>query len=256
MTKLKSRYFVELQKARTLAKTVTNTNRQIEDLPHTLRQYLIKAGVSLGWKDTFLKFSPKGKWRSMYCLQQNFLPDPIRLAYMRTTFMGLFSVEALDSFTHGEGGMKIRALNLFNIANSKGKEMDQSQLVTILSETIIIPTYALQRYITWEEIDAFTVKGTISCYGITASGIFHFNTDYEPVSFESSYRYYTLPDGSFQQVKWSIAATGFSMDGTIGFPTNIAATWNFPEQDYCYFKGNLSSIKLHSLADKSTQTIS
>ena len=66
--------------------------------------------------------------------------------------------------------------------------MDKACLVTILSESLIIPNVALQDYIQWEELDETHAKATITYYGISASGIFTFDRNGAMVSFDTKDR--------------------------------------------------------------------
>jgi len=251
---LETLYLSELRKARALVKKIYGGKRSLEELPNALQHYLIQSGfetypklhsTEILWKNTFLKFSEKGDWKPINCIQQNFLPDPIRLVYMKTKLMGVFGLEAMDSFRHGKGNMHIKALGIFNIANAKGEQMDSSELVTILAETMIIPDYALYSYIHWEEIDLYTVRGTIDYHGLKASGIFYFNHNFEMIRFETYDRFLQHKDGNFLKAKWTATAADYHKKGEIRFPRSFTATWNLEAGDFLYFKGEIDSIKLN-----------
>ncbi len=251
--KLKPSFLTELRKSNILVKKIYEGKRKIEELPIALQKYLIRSGFTaypklhraeISWKNSYLKLSKDAVWRAISCKQYNFLPDPIRLAYMKTNIWGFFGVEAIDSFRHGKGGMHVKALGVFDITNSTGEEMNKSALVTILAETIIIPDYALHSYIHWEEIDLYTVRGVINYYGLKATGTFYFNEHFDIVRFETSDRYLTQKDGSFKQTNWTTVASDFVNAGNIRFPSYLTATWNMGEEDFLYFKGEITSIKL------------
>lgn len=254
MENLKSAYFSELRKAGALVKKIYGGKSSIDKLPPALQHYLIQFGFAgypklpsaeIHWKKVFLKLSENSAWKSIICQQYNFLPDPIRLVYMKTKFMGIFGLEAMVSFSHGIGNMHLKALGMFDIGNYKGLEMDRSELVKILAETMIIPDYALYSYIHWEEIDLYTVRGTIDYHGLKASGIFYFNHNFEMIRFETNDRSIKNINGNFVKTKWTTTAVDYRKKDDIRFPTSFTASWNLDGRDFLYFKGEINSIKLN-----------
>ena len=79
----------------------------------------------------------------------------------------------------GEEKEIAKAITLFN---QTGADMDKACLATFLAESLFAPTILLKDYITFEEINDFEVRATISYKGQTASGIFNFNEQYEMIS--------------------------------------------------------------------------
>ncbi|WP_316784109.1 DUF6920 family protein [Pedobacter frigiditerrae] len=244
-------FYTELRKAKALVKKIYTGKRPVTDLPKAMQHFVIKSGIlSLGnihqvkieWKNTMLKFSKKGYWKSITCLQHNFLPDPIRLVYMKAKILGIIGLEALDSFRHGNGNMLVKAAGLFKLVDAKGYKMDKAELVTILAETMIIPDYALQTYIKWEEIDLYTVKGTINYHGLKATGLFYFNENFQMIRFETNDRYYTESNGNLLETKWMAQCKTYIKHNELTFPSQFSATWNLPQGDLTYFKGEIRNI--------------
>lgn len=251
MDSLETLFSLELRRARALVKKIYTGKRSLEELPNALRHFVQQSGftavgnihqIKIEWTNTKLKRSKKGNWKPITCIQHNFLPDPIRLVYMKTKMFGLFILEAFDSFRHGHGSMIIKLAQLLNLVYAKGPEMDKAELVTILAETMIIPDYALQAYIQWEEIDHYTVKGTINYHGLKASGIFYFNTNFEIIKFETNDRYFTTKKEEFLQTKWTAECSNYVNHGAIRLPTMFKSTWNFPDDDFTYFEGKVQNI--------------
>lgn len=231
-----------------------NPVTDLSGLPEILQRYLGREAVAgrkrpgavrIVWKDAALKFNPKGNWTPMECSQINFVGEPVRLVYMRLRFFGFLRLEALDSYLNGKGRMLIRLLKYFKLSDAKGPQMDRSELVTILAETMLIPSYALQKYIGWTIIDPLTIKGTINYKGTRASGLFYFNNDGDILRFETLDRYYTDGKGRFQQVKWIAAITRYQLNGNHKSPSDFSATWKRPEGDYTYFKGEIVSVQFN-----------
>jgi len=221
-------------------------------LPELLQKFFHRCGYTGGekiecahikWNDTVLRLSPQANWSPMRCYQLNFLCEPVRLVYMNIRLYGLFPLEALDLYKDAQGQMLVKLLKMIPISNARGKEMNAAELVTILAETIIIPHYALQKYITWEVIDATSVKGTIQHNGISACGIFHFNKDGECTRFITQDRYLTKKNNQYQKTPWTATANDYILKKGLRLPTKFSATWHTENGDYEYFKGNIKSVE-------------
>lgn len=194
------------------------------------------------WNNAMLKLSPKASWSPMRCHQVNFLLEPVRLVYMKILMLGLFPLEALDLYKDAQGRMLVKLLKIIPVSNAAGIEMDTAELVTILAETIMIPHYALQKYITWEVIDTSSIKGIINYKGISASGIFHFNQDGDCTRFVTNDRYLTQKNDKYQKTRWTATVNDYTLNKGIRFPSKFSAVWHTANGDYEYFKGTIKSI--------------
>ncbi|TKC62119.1 hypothetical protein FBD94_07780 [Pedobacter hiemivivus] len=223
-------------------------------LPELLQKFFHRCGYTgqekiecahIKWNDTILRLSPQANWSSMRCYQLNFLSEPVRLVYMSIKWYGLFPLEAVDIYKDAQGQMLVKLLKMIPISNAKGKEMDAAELVTILAETMIIPHYALQKYITWEVIDPSNIKGIIHHNGISASGIFHFNEHGDCTQFTTQDRYRAKKNNKYQKTPWTATANDYILKKGIRFPTKFSATWHTDNGDYEYFKGSIKSVELN-----------
>lgn len=228
-----------------------NQSRSITELPFILQQYLSNCGYKgdeevqffkLRWKDAWLKMAPDKNWSPIVCEQYNFIPIPSRIAYMNTKFFGLLPVGAIDRYQNGRGSMLVKLMNLFKITDTRGPEMDAAELVTILAEAVIFPTYFLQNYISCQLINVNTIKGIINDNGIKATGLFYFNAFGEFIAFETLDRYYSSK-GKFQRTRWTIHVDGYTEQNGIRFPEKFRAVWHLPEGEYEYFIGTIGRIE-------------
>ena len=165
------------------------------------------------------------------------------ILFLKNNILGIFPFEARDKFLNGKGNMLIKLLKLFTVADAKGIEMDKSALVTVLSETFIIPTYALQDYIEWEAIDDNSAKATLTYNDIKVSGTFNFNDKGEMISFYTEDRYYAEKDGTYKKIPWSIVVDDYIEKNGVKFLSEIKAVWNFDNGDFEYFKGRITNIE-------------
>ena len=223
----------------------------IESLPAALKNYLMHCGYTVDnrssychikWNYAHLKMAPGKKWSVLKCHQVNFLPDPARIVLFETKLFGIIPFGAIDSYQAGKGNMLIKLLSYFTVANSRGRKMDIAELVTILAEAILVPAYFLQPYIQWEEINPYTLRGTINYHGLKASGIFYFNSNFVIEKFETTDRCYTDKKGKFHPVRWTAECSGYTRHGEISFPTTFKSTWNFQTGDFTYFQGQINTI--------------
>lgn len=237
-------YNSEVAKADNM-RLATQVCRCICELPEILQKYFALCRltgkectreVNIEWANAQLRFAPGKKWTPIKCTQTNVLPKPARLVYMKARFLSFLSLKAIDEYIDGKGTMLIKLLDFFTLSKSAGPEMDRAELVTILAETMIIPAYALQHYISWEVVNDLCLKGTISYNHITASGLFYFDESGRPLRFETDDRYYTANDGSYHQYKWKACLD--QQDG--GCPMRFSATWQLPGGDHEYFKGEIA----------------
>jgi hypothetical protein len=145
--------------------------------------------------------------------------------------------EGLDIFLDGRGSMKGVLAKLFTLFDQTGTVMDQSSLVTFLSEILFVPSAALQDYIKWETIDNLHAKATMSCYGISVSGVFTFDENGEMLSFETHDRSAVETDGTSETIKWSVNCDEYVEVNGIKRPTVFNATWHYESGDLVYFDG-------------------
>ncbi len=169
-------------------------------------------------------------------VQYNFVKEPNRIAYIDSSMYGI-PFEGLDSYVDGAGSMKGVIAKFFTLFHQTGKTMDKSSLVTFLSESLLIPSAALQEYIVWEEIDNSQAKATIAYYGMSVSGIFSFNDQGEMLSFTTDDREASSTDGTSEKVKWSVVCGDYQETNGIKKPTLFQAVWHYDEGDVVYFNG-------------------
>jgi len=248
---LKTQFSELLEQAKQVTHQTYSENKDFQSLPDVLKKYILGCGfngrekirsATIKWKDTALRMKKDGVWKPMICLQHNFLPEPIRCTYMKNKNFQLMPMEAIDSYIHGKGNMKVNLFYLFPVANSAGKQIDQAELVTMLAETIFVPNYALQHYIKWEVIDDLAIKGTITDRGTSASGTFYFNESFEIIRFETHDRFFSGSKGKYEKIRWTVLVGPYINHNGKRFPQTFKAVWNIENGDYEYFKGEIDSI--------------
>jgi hypothetical protein len=227
------------------------SEEDIASLPTPVQRYFRYCGIigkpniinaRIEWKDVFLKMAPDKEWKKIKCYQFNSVPEPVRLAYMKSKIAGIVPFEGRDKYQNGQGNMLIKLLKILTVSDSKGKEMNESALVTVLAEALFIPSYALQPYIKWKQINEISAGATIENNGIKVSGIFYFNEIGENIKFETNDRNYAEKSGSFKKIKWTAMIGNYALLNGIRIPTSLKAIWHLPTGDYEYFKGRILNL--------------
>jgi hypothetical protein len=227
------------------------TGREISELPEPVRGYFERCGfegmekminAKLVWKDVLFKTSPGNDYIKLHCEQFNFVPQPARIVYMKSSMKGFIPLEGRDKFQDGSGSMLIKLFRFVKMADAQGKEMDISALVTILAEALLVPSYALQDYITWHPIDKTKAKAVCRFADVEVSGIFYFNSRNEFIRFETDERYLSVSGKEYKKMKWQVTASDYVENGSFRHPSSVSAAWVSETGNIVYFKGMIDKI--------------
>lgn len=174
--------------------------------------------------------------------QYDFVSEPCRMALIDSSMFGV-PFEGYDYYQNGVGGMKGVIAKGITLFDQTGSDMDKACLATYLAECMFAPSILLQDYISFEEISDYEVKATICYGGQTASGIFTFNEQCEYVSFTTNDRAVTNTDGIMEYIPWSAVCGEYCVsENGIKYPTRFQAIWNYPDGEFVYFDGVISTV--------------
>lgn len=153
-----------------------------------------------------------------------------------------------DKYENGKGNMLIKLLGILPVANSKGMEADQGSMLRYLSEIIWFPTAAISPYIKWEAIDAGAAKATMTCGGISASGIFHFTPNGDPSYFEAM-RYYDRGKQKATLEKWVPVNVPGAMKQVNGIriPYKGEVTWELNDGYFTWLKLEVQKVQYNEI---------
>lgn len=220
-------------------------------LPETIQEYFKECGyigkekienIKIDYSNSFIKMSPEKKWLKIKYYQVNSTQNVTRLAYISSKILGIFSFEGRDKYQNGKGNMLIRLLNMFTVADANGKEMDESALVTLLSEVLFMPNLAISEKIKWQSLNEYSVNGHLMDKKNKVNGIFYFNNKHEYIRFTTEDRYYSQKDGSYKKMRWSIELSDYKDFNGIKFPGIVKAIWHMEDKDYEYFKSQIKEV--------------
>ena len=227
------------------------TEELIKDLPEPLKKYLricgyvntpVPINANVYWAESWLKMSPEKEWRKLHTTQFNSVKSIGRSAYMKILGM---PVAARDLYRDGYGEMNVKLLNLIKVAFDNSKEMAQSALITTFCEFMLIPGYLLLDNVKWEQIDDYSIRGTVVDNGIEVSGIFYFNEEGLFTHFETFDRYFTTGKNSYKKVKFSVVVESYKTQYKLKIGEKVKVMWHLPEGDYEYYKGTIDRIEFN-----------
>lgn len=222
-----------------------------ESLPPLLRAYIEECGYIGSPRKSVLKMEYKkvdfalGQNRPKLKIdytQVDFANTPIRLAFIDSKMFGV-PFQGYDYFVNGKGGMKGVLAKFFQLFDQTGEQMDKAALVTYLAEIIFLPEALLQNFVSFNQLDSHRVEACIEYKGVKASGVFHFNDAHEMIYFSTDERGQSSSDGSIENIPWEAQCREYKLysDG-IKRPTIFRAVWKYPDQDFIYFDGKISSV--------------
>lgn len=226
------------------------TEEDISNLPAPVQRYFRWCGfickekmanAEIIWDDVNFRMNPKKPWIKVTYEQINFVSEPARMAYINSTMYGVIPFEGRDQYLNGHGNMHGKLLKLVTLFDESGPEMDVSVAVTYLSESLILPTCALQPYISWEAIDLNHVRARFEYKGVQAEGVFTFNDKGEVTKFQTDERYAYI-DGKNEKHSWTVELGNYIESNGIKSPSRGKAIWNLPSGEWEYFNGTLKNI--------------
>ena len=227
------------------------TKEDFSDFPNPIVKYMENNGfigkekmdyAYMEYKNVDFAQSPKRKLKIDYS-QYNFAHRPNRIALVESSIFGI-PFEGYDYYIDGRGGMHGMLGKMLTLFHQKGDKMDQGALCTYLSESLFVPSSILyNKNISFEEIDPFNVKASITDNGVTVSGVFTFNENYEMTRFYTEDRPAIKDDGSVDYIPWSANILSYKKyDQGINFIDHVQIIWHYPEGDFVYFDGSIDKL--------------
>lgn len=221
-------------------------------VPPVIARWLERAGVNgkelpgqvaLSQKGE-MKIRPEGPWMEVNTHQYFTIQEPGFIWKADVRGSPLIRLSGRDRYAEGKGNMLIKLYSLIPVADASGPETDQGALVRYLSEIIWFPHAALQDYITWGQTGPLSARATMSHGGITASGLFRFSEQGDPVSFEAE-RYYEQ-QGEYSLETWFISMDEHrEMDG-VRIPVRGEVTWKLESGDFTWYTLEITGIRYFS----------
>ena len=145
-------------------------------------------------------------------------------------------VRARDMYRTGEGRMLIKAASLVTVADAKGKEFDQGEMVRYLSEMMWFPSAFLEDNVSFEAVDASSARVILTDGGRTASGTLFFDPEGRLTEFVAR-RY----DGTDLET-WSVSIAAYGQFEGLKLPVRGKAVWKLAEGDQEYIDVTITEL--------------
>jgi hypothetical protein len=103
----------------------------ISEPPPILQQYLKNSGLAgfetklssrILWESAKLRMAPGKSWSPISCEQINYFHEPGRLAFMKSRFLGMIPIEAIDEYRNGQGNMVIKTCGFVTLLMPKERK--------------------------------------------------------------------------------------------------------------------------------------
>ncbi|MBO0454646.1 DUF6544 family protein [Candidatus Enterococcus murrayae] len=231
----------------------TFSERELKDYPKALRKYFEVCGF-IGkskmtgsvakYEDVKFILNAHQKPLKISYERINDGLQPNVLAFIDTNIYGI-PFQGIDSYYKNEGSMKGVLGKAFTIFDESGKDFYIGSLVTYLSECLLVPTAALQDFITWREIDEQTLEAKIEYSGYEVEGIFYFNGIGEFERFTTNDRIAIDSSGMKTKAPWSAIVDDYVTENGMKHPKHLQAIWHYDDGDSIYFDGEMKSLTYH-----------
>jgi len=222
---------------------------QLAALPAPVRDYLESTGFASHEKIEFVAARYRGdfalsagKYSKIKCEQYNSLPLMTRIWYGKVTLAPFIYIEGRHLYENGRANMLIK-FGPFTIADVKGREIDQSDTITIFNDMFLfMPSAIINEHSNFEAIDDKRCSVTYSFRGIRLSAQLYFNDTHELVDFITDDRY-RLEGTSSAKCRWSTPITAYRISNGLNEVHTGGAKWVRPQGDEYYFIINGPEIK-------------
>jgi hypothetical protein len=218
------------------------TDDDIAGLPEPVQRYLRYTHIIGKERVRTVRLKQKGyfrtkedqKWMPLRAEEYFTVDPPGFLWYGRIRMLPFVSLGAIDKFSKGEGSLVVKISSLFKVADAKGKEYDQAELVRYLNEMMWFPSAFLSDYIQWGEINSDTAKVTIRVQDLAASAVLNFNQKGQITNFVAE-RYMDVSGGAILK-KWSTPLKEYAEINGIMVPVRGEGVWKLSSGDFSYVR--------------------
>lgn len=225
------------------------TKERFNELPPVVKKWIEHSGI-IGKKNineirlkqkAQMKSKPDGKWMDVKAVQYFRTDEPAFIYKMDVRVAPLISMTGRDKYEYGTGNMLIKILDLYTVIDARSKEIDQGSIIRFLSETFWFPSFALSKYVKWEQVDDSTAKATMSYKDETESILITFTPEGDVKKIEAQ-RYGEF-DGKYSKELWSVVNTSYREFEGIRISNNSEVTWKLKSGDFTWLKIEITDLE-------------
>lgn len=183
---------------------------------------------------------PNARWYPLSA-EQYFTTRPPTFVWLgRIKVAPLLAVQGLDVF-HQHGTLVIKLLGLIKVADYRGSQADQAELVRYLSEIIWFPSACLHPDLHWEPIDRLSARATLTYSSLSVSGDFHFDEQGAFTTFVAQRA--RDVDSRPSTLTWSARASDYRAYGDLYLPGSAEACWRLLLGEFPYVRLDVTEIE-------------
>jgi hypothetical protein len=145
-------------------------------------------------------------------------------------------VRALDMYRTGVGQMLIKVASLITVADARGKEVDEGEMVRYLSEMMWFPSAFLEDNVSFEAVDARSARVTLTDRGRVATGTLFFDADGRLTEFVA--RRHTGRNVE----TWSVPIAAYGEFEGLKLPVRGKAVWKLADGDQEYIEVTITEL--------------
>ena len=226
------------------------TEAEITNLPAPVHRYLRAAGT-IGQprvRNFFVRMrgrirnGPEAPWIALWAEQHNFVAPAARLFYL-TGSMFAIPVQGYHRYVGSTATMQIKAAAMVPVVDASGREMDQSETVTLFNDMCVMaPATLISESIAWEPMDAHKARAAFTNAGHTIHAELSFNDAGELTDFWSDDRYQA--DGKeIKKVRWSTPLSQYRTFGPVRLASGGEGHWHEPDGEYAYIQLTIEDVR-------------
>ncbi|HSO31930.1 MAG TPA: DUF6544 family protein, partial [Labilithrix sp.] len=220
----------------------TVTEADLAKLPPLVQTYLRRAGavgkprvrdVRTRWRAQ-MRSKPDAAWMDARADQHDFFDEPARVFLMDASLYGIPFV-ALHRYVGPAATMQVRVASFVDIVDARGPEMNQSETVTLFNDLCLLaPAALVEARVTWEPIDARSVRGTFTNAGQTIHAVLAFDAQGDLADFVSNDRFLSGDGKKYESFPWSTPIRDYRDFGGRRVASRGETVWKQPAGDYVY----------------------
>lgn len=227
------------------------TADDLNHLPNAVKKWLKRSGVMERKSASFIRLKqkgqmrtkPNGPWMDFNAVQYI---DPKRASFIWNTqvlMMPMISLSGRDKLIDGKGHMMIKLLSVIPIVNEgPNDKINTGSMLRYLGEMCWIPSAALNRNIRWKELSSHSAQATLNIDGVSVQGIYHFDDEGRPRSFEAERYFGGGKDAKLE--KWVVDNTDFKIFDGVLIPYKSKVIWRLKGGDFHWL--NLEIVDLEA----------
>lgn len=185
------------------------------------------------------------RWISLSARQHNTVAGRMARYFYFDASMMAIPVQGYHRYVGASATMRVKAAALVAVVDAAGREMDQSETVTLFNDMCLFaPGSLVNPAIAWEPVDRNTARAAFSNAGHTIRAELSFNDAGELIDFSSDDRYQISADGkSVRKLGWSTPLRDYRQFGPVRLASKGEAKWHEPGGAYAYIELRTDEVR-------------